>query len=349
MISLWSDTTNALSRWSRDLQRFRDGFTLIELLVVLTIISILASLSLAGLFATRQRTKIVRTETTIRKIHEVVMPHYERLITRRLRELPAITVVPGLQAKANAGMELIARRRLAALELPDGWAEVYAPDTDSLKVEGPPVADYVYQTAISRRMNNIAQSWVPAPTSPPTDPLSDAECLWAAVIRGGFADPAIISHFRADEFSDADRDGRREFADAWNNPIRFLRWAPFFISRYQPGPDDQTQDHDAFDVAGVDPLARCTLFPLIFSGGPDGVPNIEFRDSDNFSYASVSYDPYYNLRHPVRRSHMFLQQGAARVDLAEYKPGLAETYFIKQFGHQVTSSSDDVHNHSMSR
>jgi hypothetical protein len=310
---------------------------------VLTIISILASLSLAGLFATRQRTKIVRTETTIRKIHEVVMPHYERLMTRRLRELPEITVVPGLQAKANAGMELIARRRLAALELPDGWPEVKNPTSTSLQFEG---ENYDYQTAICRQLTRIGAA--PAPRTPSNE-LGDAECLWATVMRGGFADPAIISHFRADEFSDADGDGHREFSDAWNNPIRFLRWAPFFISRYQPAPTDQTQDHDAFDVAGVDPLARCTLFSLIISGGPDGTPNIEFRNSDNFSYASVSYDPYYNQRVGSVKSHLALQRsGQTPLELAPYQ-NVQATDFSKQFGAQLGSYSDDVHNHSMSR
>ena len=60
------------------------AFTLIELLVTLTIISILGSLTLAGLAVARQRVKASRTESTIRKIHEVVMPHFERLMTRSL-------------------------------------------------------------------------------------------------------------------------------------------------------------------------------------------------------------------------------------------------------------------------
>jgi hypothetical protein len=171
------------------------------------------------------------------------------------------------------------------------------------------------------------------------------------VIRGGFSDPAIISHFRADEFSDVDGDGFREFSDAWGKPIRFLRWAPFFVSRYQPAPAEQTQDHDAFDTAGVDPLARCTLFPLIISGGPDGQPNITLRDGDAFSYAAVAYDPYFHDRFNnvnAGRSHLFIQKGTNKLPLAPYAANLSVSYFNARFG-EAQSWSDDVHNHSMSR
>jgi prepilin-type N-terminal cleavage/methylation domain-containing protein len=276
-------------------QAFLAGFTLVELLVTLTIIAILGSLTLAGLAVARQRVKAARTESTIRKIHEVVMPHFERLMTRSVPQLtafaePANTTANTIRDKC---MGLVAKRRILALELPDGWNDFRA-DRETVPFSNPLSA--ALDTPISLRMKQIAEV-------PPADlSNSDAECLWASVMQGGFADPAIVAHFREDEFADRNQNGRFEFIDGWSNPIRFLRWAPAFISKYQPLPTNapnstETSAHDSFDLAGLDPLARNTLFPLIFSGGPDGIPAIRYRqnegDSPAFGYARVKYDPYF--------------------------------------------------------
>ena len=93
------------------------AFTLIELLVTLTIISILGSLTLAGLAVARQRVKASRTESTIRKIHEVVMPHFERLMTRSLPPIegPPDSGNSSADAIRNKCMTLLAKRRILAL------------------------------------------------------------------------------------------------------------------------------------------------------------------------------------------------------------------------------------------
>ena len=54
----------------------RNGFTLVELMVVIVIISILSALTLSGLAGARQRAKIDKTKSTIRKLHEIVIPQY---------------------------------------------------------------------------------------------------------------------------------------------------------------------------------------------------------------------------------------------------------------------------------
>ena len=64
--------------------RWRTAFTLVELLVVVVVIGVLASLSLAGLAGARQRGKIDKTKSTIRKLNEIIVPQYESYITRRL-------------------------------------------------------------------------------------------------------------------------------------------------------------------------------------------------------------------------------------------------------------------------
>jgi hypothetical protein len=213
-------------------------------------------------------------------------------------------------------------------------------------------------------------------------------------MRGGFADPAIVGHFREDEFGDTNSNGQREFVDGWGKPIRFLRWAPAFVSRYQPAPtvSTDTRSHDAFDPAGLDPLARTTLFPLIFSGGRDGVPDIACRDNEgtfaspNFDYGRVAFDPYFALpgEYPpyiqdyftpaektgragahlsvVRRA----QSGNSIMGstLAQLGPYATPAAYPAPFGTLrpdcyttsgspplsiISNSSDDIHNHSMSR
>ena len=336
------------------------AFTLIELLVTLTIISILGSLTLAGLAVARQRVKASRTESTIRKIHEVVMPHFERLMTRSLPPIegPPDSGNSSADAIRNKCMTLLAKRRILALELPDGWNDLGADMATA------PFATTARDTPISLRLKQI---------SPPQDlSNSDAECLWASVMQSGFADPAIVAHFREDEFADRNKNERFEFIDGWSNPIRFLRWAPAFVSRYQPAPANaptatDTTAHDAFDLAGLDPLARNTLFPLIFSGGPDGTPAIRYRQNEDatpaFAYARVTYDPYFVQRHPPG-VHFAIRVGTvpffnlatgwpSNTSAWTYSPnGIPAAYKEANaiFGAKVAgSANDDITNHSMSR
>ncbi len=380
------------------------GYTLIELMVTIVIISILASLSLAGLAIARQRVKADRTEITIRKIHEVIMPHFERFMTRTVPSpsyvytdttaptlgiaygsTPSASTASVLQAFGVKATALIAKRRMLTLELPDSWKDlVVASDPLEWRLTGS------YDSGISRRLRSTLLGNYPPPAGNPqaiaatrAARFSDAECLWLSVMRGGYADPAIIGHFRDDEFGDNDEDGQREFIDGWGNPIRFLRWAPAFVSKYQPLPDatsTETRSHDAFDPAGLDPLARNTLFPLIFSGGPDGEPDILCRDDESggaFTYPAVGYDPFFvpnvnaypayypnpGIRSLVgsgNRPHQltFTARGSS-IALGEY-PGAASQYSGRAFGSLRDSvirtttgglsvNSDDIHNHAMSR
>jgi prepilin-type N-terminal cleavage/methylation domain-containing protein len=236
------------------------GFTLIELMVVLAIIAVLSSLSLAGLAGVRQRAKIDKTKSTIRKIHETIMPQYESYLTRR---------VPPLSGASNpAAGRLAAIRLLMTLEMPDQWSDV---------VSVPPVFGPLppwAQTAAVRRYAAIKSPPPPPPPATPSLAYEGAECLAMIVMRGGF-DTGIPESFRADEIGDFDQDGWPEILDGWGKPIGFIRWPAGFASPLQP--QDSTVNPDPFDPMGVSaqvayPAAAQLdygLTPLIFSGGPD--------------------------------------------------------------------------------
>ena len=88
------------------------AFTLVELLVTMTIISIVAGLALSGLAGARQRAKIDKTKSTIRKLHEIVLPQYESYLSRRV-------------SGTDAASRLAAVRLLMVQEMPDQWLDVY--------------------------------------------------------------------------------------------------------------------------------------------------------------------------------------------------------------------------------
>lgn len=318
------------------------GFTLVELLVVVVIVAILSSLSLAGLTTARARAKYTKTESTIRKIHEIIMPHYEDFIDRnncpQLQNTP-----PGTGALRPS--DLVRRRRAVATELPDSWLDLvdrYDATLNRFKFNNVSVDR---ESAVTRSLRTVFED-----ESVTVENAKNAapESLYAVVMYGGFADPNIASHFRSDEFSDSNDNNLMEFIDGWGQPIHFLRWAPGFVSRYQPAGDNS---HDAFDRATEDPFARKTLFPLVYSVGPDGAPGINARTDDvsggnvNFSWHRVLYDPWF-----VTRNDGFLMRGddvntAVRIPIAPH--------YTTEFGADDPSSpagkNDNLFSHSMSR
>ena len=60
--------------------------------------------------------------------------------------------------------------------------------------------------------------------------MQDAECLYLIVMAAMAEEGDAREMFKADNIKDTDNDGMMEFVDAWGEPIRFLRWAPGYIS-----------------------------------------------------------------------------------------------------------------------
>ena len=233
------------------------AFTLIELLVTMVIISIVTGLSLSGLAASRQRAKIDKTKSTIRKLHEIVMPQYESYLSRRV-------------AATNPAARLAAIRLLMVQEMPDQWADVYAVASLPSNPNPPATAPTRRYAAFKDAISESSQ-------------YEGAECLAMIVTRGGFTEDAAEG-FRTDEMGDIDSDGAPEFRDGWGRPIGFIRWPAGYSSLIQP--QNATTNPDPLDPMRIS--GDYALVPLIYSAGPDEATNDPLSGTNGYGVQTSS-------------------------------------------------------------
>jgi len=258
----------------------RRGFTLVELMVVIVIISILSSLMLAGLAVAQSRSKADKTRSTIRKLHEIIVPHYESYLRRRV---PASTLGGSTNVLTTATNRLVSIRTIALFEMPDSWLDVASNSSDPVLRSGTTIPGLVYAnpltitgtipsevfTAKVRSYGAYRQSV----QSTLTHQHRSAECLFMIVSRG-LSDPDLMEQFRSEELGDTDADGAREFLDGWGNPISFMRWPTGFVPPFSlPQLVDPINRHDPLDPFRAEPAAFA-LTPLIYSAGADGADGI---------------------------------------------------------------------------
>ena len=307
----------------------------------MVIIAIISAAILGTASAAMEAGRRSRTRSTITKLNTLLMERWDSYANRRIDISPDILAAVEQQVKSGlssslrgkmlADLRLLALRELMKYEMPDRWSDIVNQSTESrVAVQNAP--DVLASIpALSRtyfRRLQLAQS----STDNDMDVVNDnhqAECLYMTIMFGT-GEGEARTMFTSQDIGDTDGDGAPEFLDGWGHPIRWLRWAPGFVTRSQVMTGDAEADHDPFDVARRDsttvlPQAppkpqsypgRCSfhvqemrkrnqralnennprltafrIVPLIYSPGPDEEAGVIIGTVDDLD-AAVGLDPY---------------------------------------------------------
>jgi len=215
---------------------------------------------------------------------------------------------PTYQGKALADARLLATRELMKLEMPDRWSDVVLeviPDTTVGTVN-------LNRTSILAARPNLSRNYLQRFTQAVNvnnngktlKQNQGAECLYLTIMLAT-ADGEARSLFSPRDIGDTDEDGALEFLDGWGNPINYIRWPVGFVAYSDLMSGDADSDHDPFDPFRRDmptaisprvrdypssikdfmdeirdrnsqknPVSAYRLLPLVYSGGPDGDPDL---------------------------------------------------------------------------
>jgi prepilin-type N-terminal cleavage/methylation domain-containing protein len=314
----------------------RRSFTLTEMLVSITIIVILASVTLYGMATVQTTAKIQRTKSQIARIHELIMEQWESYETRRVGP----PKLPPPHDPTPAELRLDGLRETIRLELPDRVTDVIELDQNNQPQEDPenpgkptPVVTASLQSrpALSRAYSlRAVLDW--------NFENEAAECLYLILSRMQVGEANGLEFFTESEIGDTDGDGMPEILDAWGRPIRFYRWPVGFQSEFNnPQFDDPLNPRDRGlyqdDYPGSGGFA---VVPLIISAGPDGYLDIAGTPVDASGNAvPLFYGNVSGLR-PIPNDPF----APISADPTLY---VGSVWDIEEIG--VDNSIDNIHNH----
>lgn len=277
----------------RRLNGSQRSFTLAELLISLSIMGILASASLFALFGVMEDAKEARTRAQIARLNELLLDRWDGYTSRPV----PVVITPGTSPLAAARLRLVGLRELMRMELPDRKTDL----TDQAVVlrqpnapPGTPLNVALWRTYERRARTMLAAAVAPASLPSPwhdawTAEQQGAECLYLILASMQDGDTNGLSYFRESEIGDVDGDGIPEIIDGWGNPIRFIRWAPGYLTYSDIQQRNSDTSPDPFDPLKVDVRWSATdgdptndpfaLYPLVISAGRDGVFDIVIGNS----------------------------------------------------------------------
>jgi prepilin-type N-terminal cleavage/methylation domain-containing protein len=235
----------------------RPAFTLVELLVTITIIGILAGMSLGAMHFLRNVAAEDKTKATIAKINAIVLEQYDSYMTRRLPIDFNTLTEDGkpLTPKRRSQLHCLALLDLMRMEMPERTYDILE---EPLNINMPDLTTGTPKSWITRPpISQIYYQKLTKPSPAIVDNCRPAKYLylWISLIK-----PEFMEHFNQNEIADIDSDGWPVFVDGWGKPIMFLRWAPGFSSGGTMNPNpfnvkDPTQPRaDLSDIQTGDPI-----------------------------------------------------------------------------------------------
>ena len=271
----------------------RRGFTLIELLIVMAIIGCIASALTVGLSRVQLAAKKKRCEQQVRKLHEIIMQHYEEVINHPL-SLPetfgpkAVSMTNIKHVRSFQEYLLLCRREFIRRTLPDRKSDIWEHLDDAQDpLPGPldnleghqyklpnqysflyqlPNQTLAYQRTISGVFKATGKLWSPQ--------YQGSECLYLILSTMQDGDRNALDFLLPSEITDLDNDGMPEITDSFGTPLGFIRWAPYYDGITDIQFDDGDESFDWTDLSMIDyriflGMNPKNLVPIIMSAGPD--------------------------------------------------------------------------------
>jgi prepilin-type N-terminal cleavage/methylation domain-containing protein len=292
----------------------RSGFTLVEVMVVVTIIAILASISLQVVGGLIEQSKISATQTTISKLQGLINQRaqgVDRLSQRKgflAGSLEFAAVKKDFPALSKSTQEILAKKLLDIRYFPQRPAELY--DLT------------LYPAAAGLSAAN------------------SGEIFFYFLTQTAVSDtPLGTDAFTSAELGDENKNGLQEFKDAWGTPLRFYRWPTrLFRSAGQTGPNT---------VGNITPQDIATATGLLSSfpafSGSTATLTRDFAhdpsdplwsclyDLQNFESATILMDlnPVTNINNP------------ATTPLRMHTPGTFHVYMVVSAGPDRTFGMGD--------
>jgi prepilin-type N-terminal cleavage/methylation domain-containing protein len=258
------------------------GFTLIELLVVITIIAILATLTLQVVGGLLGQARDSATKATISKVQSLLNSRsqaFDRLLKRKgyltgTTEYTSLTTVPPTYPKST--QSILAIKMLQKKYFPQRYS-------DADPILEPNIAGKANASSIEILYDFLTQSNV----------LGDS--------------PLGTDSFSSAEVKDTDNDGLPEILDGWGKPMRFYRWPTrFFRSLGQNPPTGATPNGFLNPINALDIQNAQYLFSTLpaFSGN---LANDLQRDPDDPLQECLSNVVYFESQfHTPATFHVFL-------------------------------------------